>query len=289
MKINCPIIVFGTGRCGSTVFHRLLTTHPNLAWLSRWMDSYPEKPKRNRLIMKALDYPVLSKLVRNRVNPGECYNFWEHHIKGFRRPCRDLTDDDVMKHHHKISTLLAKTMTKKRNRLLLKITGWPRVKFLKELFPNAKFIHVYRDGRAVTASNLKVGFWNGWEGPRNWRWGELSEVYKEEWVKHEKAFIALGGIQWKILMDAAEKATRDLNEDNFMEVKYENLCKDHLSVMKDVLSFCELEWTRSFEKSIKRFSLENTNYKWKQDFSEKQQDILNSVLESNLSRYGYVQ
>ena len=170
MKIDCPIIVFGTGRCGTTIFHRLLTTHPNLAWLSKWMDNYPGKPERNRLIMQALDKPLLSKLISNRVSPGECYNFWEHHIKGFRRLCRDLTEDDVMKHHHTIVNVFSRTLTKKRNRLLLKITGWPRVKFLKGIFPDAKFIHVYRDGRAVTASNLRVGFWNGWEGPGKWRW-----------------------------------------------------------------------------------------------------------------------
>ena len=33
-KLTKPIIIVGTGRCGSTVFHRLLAKHPGVMWLS---------------------------------------------------------------------------------------------------------------------------------------------------------------------------------------------------------------------------------------------------------------
>jgi len=289
MQNRPMLILFGTGRCGSTVFHRMIRCHPALAWLSRWADKYPSKIWRNRLIMQGIDIPVLGKMLRRRVSPGECYNFWETHIRGFRRPCRDLTADDVMKYHHRLPGILEKTTTAKRDGLLLKITGWPRVAFLKELFPHACFVHVIRDGRAVSASNLKIGFWKGYEGPQNWRWGTLSEEYLEEWHRHGRSFVALAGIQWKILMDAAEESRESVSGENYFEVRYEDLCEDPIGQTRRIVENTGLEWTEAFEKDISGFEMRNTNYKWKDEFSREQQYILLDVLGDHLRKYGYTE
>ncbi len=42
---NKPIIIVGTGRCGSTIFHRLLAKHPNAMWLSGFCDRFPTRPQ----------------------------------------------------------------------------------------------------------------------------------------------------------------------------------------------------------------------------------------------------
>jgi hypothetical protein len=94
---------------------------------------------------------------------------------GFRRPCRDLLPQDVtLKKKEAIQNVVAQMLTRKRNRLVVKITGWPRIGFLKEIFPDAKFIHILRDGRAVANSYINVPFWWGWRGLANWRWGPLT-------------------------------------------------------------------------------------------------------------------
>ncbi len=92
----------------------------------------------------------------------------------------------------------------KRNRLLVKITGWPRLGYLHEIFPDAKFIHVVRDGRAVVNSLINVDWWDGWKGPQNWRWGDLDLSQTDEWEKYGKSFVVLAGIQLKIIMNALE-------------------------------------------------------------------------------------
>ena len=177
--------------------------------------------------------------------------------------------------------------TKKRNRLLIKITGWPRIGYLKQIFPDSKFIHIVRDGRAMVNSMMNVNWWWGWRGPQNWRWGALSEEQYKIWAKFNYSFVALAGIELVKLMEATEKAKKNIDSSDFIEIKYEELCSDRLKIFKNVLSFSELKWLDKFEKKLNSFVLKSANDKWQKDFTENQINILNSVLSQYQSHYNY--
>lgn len=88
-------------------------------------------------------------------------------------------------------------------------------------------------------------------------------------------------------MSALEKAKDSTGDHSFCEVKYEEWCEDPVRVFESVLAFCELDWTGKFKRSINRFELRNTNYKWQQDLTPDQQDVLESVLRDELQKHGY--
>lgn len=274
MIIKKPIFIISVGRSGSSIFYKMFSEHPNVAWLSYLCDKYPDQPSIVRLRLAAIDYPVVGRWVRKRFQPGEGYDFWEYYCKGFSEPCRDLVAQDVtIKVKETIPKIMSQILTPRRHRLLIKITGWPRVGFLLEIFEDAKFIYIKRDEGAVINSMLNVFFWRGWQGPQNWRWGELTPTQKEEWERFDRSFIALAGIEMKILAEAIQKAKGLLNDDNFLELTYENLCADPVGVFEKVIRFCELPWSPNFENSIKTYSLKNTNYKWRQELTLEQQKI----------------
>jgi omega-hydroxy-beta-dihydromenaquinone-9 sulfotransferase len=279
LDIKKPIFINGLGRSGSSIFHQIFSKHPQVAWLSPLCDRYPKRPELNRMLMKSIDLPVAGKYLARYFGPEECYGFWETYCRGFRTPCRDLVKDDVTeKSKHQIRNALSKTYSKNRERLLLKITGWPRIGYLKEIFNDAIFVHVKREPRAVANSFLDVSWWWGWRGPQNWRWGELTEEYKQLWEAHDKSFIALAGIAYRTYQDALDSAIQHIDNSSYIEVSYEEMCSNPILTFKNVVEICELNWTEEFERTVKLTKLKNSNYKWENDLTKKQKEILENVL-----------
>lgn len=288
MKVKDPIFIIGAGRSGSSIFHRMFSTHPNVAWLSRWHAKHSSRLEKIRYLNYLGDIPIVGNRLRKYVDPSECYQLWEQICPGFSMPCRDFDADDVTNINKKrIQAAFSKVLTNKKHRLLIKLTGWPRISFIREIFPDAKFIHIVRDGRAVSNSTMHVDFWWGWRGPEGWRWGALSDENKAVWEKHNKSFVALAGIQWKILMDSMDVARTHIDSKDFLEIKYEDFCNNPVNDFKRVAEFCDLDWTNCFEKNLNRFTLGSQDFKWKEQMTEKQINILDDVLNEHLTKYGY--
>jgi hypothetical protein len=288
MKITKPIIIVGTGRCGSTLFHRLMARHPQMMWLSPLCYKYPDKPEWNRMAVTAMDNPLLRRLFGEKIRPGENYKFWDKYAYGFSEPCRDLVRSDVSARVKKqVRAAFEPMLTAKRNRLLIKITGWSRIGYLSEIFEDARFIHILRDGRAVASSLLHVNFWKGWHGPQSWRAGLLSPEDQATWESYDRSFAALAGIEWRIQMRAMEAARRALDPALFHEVKYETFCEQPVESFKQVLEFADVPWSAEFEREIRAASIKSTSNRWRDDLAPRQQAILDDLLAEELRRYGY--
>jgi omega-hydroxy-beta-dihydromenaquinone-9 sulfotransferase len=289
MNVLKPIIIVGTGRCGSTVFHRTLANHPRLMWLSGLAELYPTRPSWNRLAVQAMGNRPVRRLFGRWIRANEQYRFWDKHTYGaFSEPCRDLVRTDLTVRVKKnLRAALEPMLTRSRDRLLIKITGWPRMGFLDELFEDAKFVHIVRDGRAVATSLLHVGFWRGWYGPQGWRAGLLSPADQATWESYDRSFVALAGLEWRIQMRAIERARREVDPARFCEVKYETFCERPLDTYRQVLDFAELPQSSAFEQDVKAAPIRSTSDRWRENLTPGQQAILDDLLREDLQRIGY--
>jgi len=288
MKVKKPIVIIGTGRSGSTVFHDILSLHPEVAWITGLSSRFKKSSVLSRYFLNLVDFPVINKIIKKKIKPSEAYPFWEYYAKGFTFPFRDLTSKDLSEKTKKeLITAFGNILTKKRNRLLLKLTGWPRLGYLKELFNDVKIIHIYRDGRAVANSLLNSDWWWRWGGPQNWRWNKLPPDLNDEWERYEYSFIALAAIEWKMLMDNIELTKSIIPKENYYEFKYEELCANPEDMLDKILEFAELEKMPKFFKNLKKYNLNSNNYKWEKELNVSQKAILNNILEKHLLKYKY--
>lgn len=290
-NVGRPIFIFGTGRSGTTLFFHLLAEHPHLAWPCQYMLERPLSRKR-RLARKLSRLPVVGGLVdpeRYRRRPEhEPYEFWRKYYWGFNRPCRDLTADDVPNSMPaKVRSAVAQqTAAMGRPRFLTKYTGWSRIRFLDVIFPDALYINVVRDGRAVAWSLMNVYFWQGWRGPAQWRWGPLCEEDQELWERSDKSFFVLAGLQWKILMANHAEQGAAVGE-RYHEVRYEHLVARPQETLQAVLDFAALESSGELRAAIERRDIRDSNVKWKAEVPERQQELFQQLLGPTLERYGY--
>jgi hypothetical protein len=288
-RVVRPVFLVSSGRAGSTVFARLLSHHPSLAFLTQFNGRIPHRPAINRLAMQAMSVPVLESLVRKRIWCAEAYRFWAHYSPGFARPTRDLGARDVTsRDKDNLPPAIARNLTSSRHRFMAKVTGWSRIGFLKEVFPDACFVHILRDGREVAQSLLTVGFWDGWKGPSKWLLGELPTDLMEEWERYDRSFVILAAIFWKLTVGSVESASEGLDPDDFMEIRYEEFVADPVSALHSVVRFAGLPESRRFQRSVARMPLKSRDGKFRDNLTAQQQELLTSYLKPELERLGYL-
>jgi hypothetical protein len=290
LSVTKPVFIVGTGRCGSTAFHRVMGVHPQLMWLSGFAQEFPTHPEWNRWAVTATGSSLVRKLFGKRLKPGENYGFWYAHAYGFAEPGRDLVAADVTPRvRRQLHSVFERMVTERRNRILIKLTGWSRIGFLNEVFPDAKFIHIVRDGRAVASSYLHINEWQwrGWYGPSSWRYGPLSPEDQAAWEASGRSFIALAGIQWRLHTRAIEAARAGVDESRYLQVRYEDYCADPSATCRQVLDFAELDHAPSFERHVRSAKITDMTSRFRKDLSPEQVLMLTNLLRADLLRYGY--
>ena len=277
---NKPIFVIGTGRSGSTVFFDILAKHPNVVWLSSLARNYPRHPVLNSLLMHLRSLSLMDRILGGRFAPSEAYPFWDLNCPGFSNPYRDLRGEDVTPAAAvRIREAFGRMGTPTRHRVVAKITGWPRVRYLREIFPGALFIEVQREPCATASSLLEVAFWDGWRAAPGWRRGPLPPDLDALWRQENESFVALAAIEYVIVQRALADCRTALPSDQMHAVSYSRLCADPVGVFRDVTKFCGLDWSARFEKSIRRVRLMNRDDKWRSDLTAHQQAVLQRTLE----------
>jgi len=287
--------VLGTGRCGSTLVHEVLARHPDVGFISNIEDRFPipaSLGRWNNDIYRRVP-EQLTRKGRARFAPSEAYRLLDRTVSPIlSTPFRDLEAEDVTPWLSARTTRFFHERARIQDKPLFlhKFTGWPRAGFLHRILPDARFVNVVRDGRAVANSFLQMPWWKGYLGPDRWGWGPLPEEYQRIWEESGRSFAVLAGLEWRILIEAFEGARAHLPEDRWMNLRYEDSLAQPRETIGHVLEFLGLPWTPAFETGFRRYRFDQARKEaYRTDLGIHDVALLDAALCPLLQRYAYVE
>jgi hypothetical protein len=279
MPLDRPIVMVGTGRCGSTMLHRLLARHDHLGWLSTLNEVLPTQAWLSRFA-NVYRWPALSLKTRHAKvfpKPFECYRYWEHFLPGFSRRDRPQVAADVVEAGiEACNRSLEKILRAQgRDRILVKVTGWSRVAYFDRLLPKPLFVALHREHRAVVSSWVQAGWLDVTSGldDEGWQWGEVPPAYEQVWRDLGATPILSAALKIQLDLDDIRR-NLPLVPGRAYEMQYEDLIANPVATLKALLEFCQLPWTPQFEDEVARMKFYNPANKWKQYLSEEQGECI---------------
>jgi Sulfotransferase family len=287
------VFVIGTGRCGSTLIQELLAHHPDVGFLSNLEDRIPGvsggTSRATNMLYRRLP-PSLTRMGRIRYGPSEGYRALAREVSPLvTNSCRDLRADDAMPWvTERFRTFFCERARAQRRPVFLhKFTGWPRTGFVHEIFPDARFIHIVRDGRAVVASALRMPWWMGHMGPEAWHWGPLPPAYAAEWEASGRSFAVLAALAWKILMDEFAAARELVPGDQWLDIRFEDVLADPKPRLKEMLGFMGLDEHRSVDAALVRAGIVPDRQRYRHELGSAGLAQVEKSLAEHLDAWGY--
>ena len=296
--VDSPVFVIGTGRCGTTALMDLIAYHGEFTWPSQYTARWPRRPQLAALSRIVELPPFTSRWRFTRYVPkhAENYSEWDERFPGFAEPFRDLVASDVTPLVKERIRASVRDLTRFQGkpRYITKYTGWSRIGFVKEIFPDAKFIHIVRDGRAVAYSYTTMPWWDGWAGAERSRWA-LPELMLRELERHDRSFVALAALQWRMLIDDISQASATLPDDDVLLLRYEDMVRDPIATARRGISFAGADpHDRRFEAHLDRAARRIVDPDsrpspppWKRNLSPAQIEMVNELCAEQLRRFDY--
>lgn len=297
-EIDTPVFVIGTGRCGTTALMDLIAYHGAFAWPSQYTARWPGRP-RLAALSRIVDLPPFSsrwKFARYMPKHAENYSEWDARFPGFAEPFRDLVASDVTPLVKERIRASVRDITRHQGkpRFITKYTGWSRIGFVKEIFPDAKFIHIVRDGRAVAYSYTTMPWWDGWGGGERSRWA-LPAPMLRELERYDRSFVALAALQWRMLIDNIAEASATLPDDEVLLLRYEDMVRDPVTSARRCISFAgadtgDRRFGAHLDRAARRIVDPETRSSpppWKRNLSPDEIGMIDDLCAEQLHRYAY--
>jgi len=230
-KIDKPIFILGTGRSGTTILGKILSLNKDVGFLNEpkalWHFIYPYEDIIGSYSMDKAFYRLEDRNVDN-----ETINI-AHKLYGFY-----------------LLLSASSRVVDKYPELIF------RTKFVKAIFPDAKFIFIVRNGWDTCASikhwserkgKIKGNETEDWWGINNRKWHLLvNQLVAEdnalksflEQISNFNNHIDMAATEWIVTMKEGLKLLKI--EKNILMLKYEDLVSQTEKTLRMLLDFCEL-------------------------------------------------
>ena len=221
--------------------------------------------------------------------PIEPWRFWEGLIPGFRPEQGDGPAEDPGAHHVDTATVLnvrsavaALLHHQRRDVFLSKYTDFPRIELMRAVFPEARFVHIHRDGHAVAnsyATEIEGGRFGTWRDRFWWADAWPTEA-RSQWSANRETILGFAAHNRNHLMNVIAKATKA--DPGVLTVSYEDLIAVPEMVLEQILAFATVRQRGPLDRLIHSRNLINTNDRWRERRSGDETALLNAILASQI-------
>ena len=266
-----PFFIVGAQRSGSTLLRLILNAHSEIAipeearFLTPLLDKkYLKEPFRGKRLEFLIEY--ISKVPH--------FKLWNYDSSFFLAKLRSKSEITLREFIEELYSSYCEYEGKKYWGDKSLFFNW--IEVLYTLFPEARFIHIVRDGRDVFNS----------------------------WRKIEPSMnnVAVAALDWSYKLSRIERAFVKIPRSNSMTVRYEDLLSEPEKTVRAICDFINISYEPQmleFYKTSQYYigkhhsklifgPLRKDNcYKWRKELTEREKNIFTFLAKKTLAKYQY--
>lgn len=297
---NNIVFQLGAGRSGTTLLYKMLSVCRSVAYLSNYQQRYPEWPSLAYLQRLLNQFPEFKRNSWFQEQGGAYFNDRRRCILQSIVPTPSEAEPVYASCGIPLTPaedfrLLPHTANCLRERFerILRASGADvllskrtannrRIPLLKQIFPNAKYIHLVRDGRAVAYSLLRVAWWNDhvlyWTGKT-----------PQQMVAQGANPLELAARNWVEEMHSLERGIALIEESKLLEVRYDELLQDPHGQLQRILHFMGVDpqADATFPGIIESLHLRPRQEAWSRNWTESELIRVLNLQGNTLRRWGF--
>lgn len=292
-----PLILLGPARSGTSLLYRTLSLHPQAAYLSNYVRRVPRLPELAVLDRFARKRPELQREIwfgggsnayvygsrrslSSRIFPSPVEGEPLYRASGVQPVDPGTPDGDQAR---RLRRSLERVRRADGGQVLVikRIANNRRVPLLHLAFPDARFVRLVRDGRAVALSLSKVDWWLDdevwWYGgtPRRWQaeGGDPWEICARNWVEE---------------LDALDRGLAAIPSSQIMDLRYEDFVAAADETLQAVAAFGGLPASTAWDEGRAHLAFPNRNEHWRRDLPPDALETIMRIQSPRLESLGYV-
>jgi len=279
-SLHCrPVFIISSGRSGTTLMRSMLVASEQVAIPAETQILHNLAVKFKAY--KGLGWADLSRLMIAEFESHHNYHMWEINLAPAYQKIVDLPEAE-----RSLARVIDEVYMTYAAQKFPKASVWGDqspihtfyLTYIHKIFPDAKYMHLVRDGRDVISSMVK----------------RHGDDYLDEAVH-----------RWKTSIRKTDQIQKVLKQDQYIEVRYEDLVQNSEAALRQISQFIHIEYTprmldywklpttmehkyKSFHQNLGKPVFSSSVGKWRERLTEKQQDYVMENISAELKHKGYL-
>lgn len=294
VDLDRPIVIVGAARSGTTVVGKILAGHPSVIYVEEpnvvWR--YSNAQLDSDYIPAALATPptikYINRFFQRKLSVGQNRRLVEKTPSNSLRLAfvRQVLPNSKIIHVLRDGRDVAFSALRKWDREIDGNSGLPgeskRFRYLRKQIDKVRMIpprdFAYYFGAIFNALLFSWGI------KKRSSWGPRLPNHRELVARYSRLEVC--ALQWLACVDAISRDSKDIRADDFIEIRYEDLCSAPHQVLLRLYEFCELDVPYDIETMASMLS-SSRSAGWREMLSPTQQQRMDMLIGKRLVELGY--